>query len=78
MKTVATVIVTGLLTAGAIVGGTFGFLYAGGNIKIEKDEQAHSKQVIIDGEIQEDSNWIELKGYKISIDLLDGAYVPTK
>ena len=78
MKTVATVMITGLLTAGAIVGGAFGFLYAGGNIKIEKDEQTHSKQVIIDGEVQEDSNWIELKGYKISIDLIDGAYVPTR
>lgn len=74
MKTLETAIVTSVLTAVAIVGGTFGFLYGGGNIKIERNEQMHSKQVIIDGETTKDSKWIELKGYCVSIDLKDEVY----
>ena len=55
MKKEVYIYATSILTAVAIVGGTFGFLYGGGNIKIERNEQIHSKQVIIDGETTKDS-----------------------
>lgn len=54
---------------------TFGMVILGDNIKIERVEETHNRTVIEDGVVVNDSNWTEVLGYNVSIDLKDGAYI---
>ena len=54
---------------------TFGMVILGDNIKIERVEETHNRTVIEDGIVVNDSNWTEVLGYNVSIDLKDGAYI---
>lgn len=54
---------------------TFGMIILGDNIKIERVEETHNRTVIEDGIVVNDSNWTEVLGYNVSIDLKDGAYI---
>ena len=53
----------------------FGIMFLGNNIKIERVEETHNRTVIEDGIVVNDSNWTEVLGYNVSIDLKDGAYI---
>ena len=54
---------------------TFGMVFLGDNIKIERVEETHNRTVIEDGIVVNDSNWTEILGYNVSIDLKDSAYI---
>ena len=54
---------------------TFGMIFLGDNIRIERVETTHNRTVIEDGKVASSSNWTEVLGYNVSIDLQDDAYL---
>ena len=62
-----------VLTLVAVAG--IGYAVLGNNIKIEKRTEDHNKTVIVDGKVASSSNWTEVLGYEVSIDVQDGAYI---
>ena len=62
-----------IITLVAVAG--IGYKMIGDNIKIERVEQDHNRTVIVDGVVCEDSNWTEVLGYNVTIDIADGTYI---
>ena len=75
MKTFRTIIITGMVTIliGVIFVGKF--LLDEGIVTIQKKSTGHEKVVMIDGVVTEQTNWSELLGYTVSIDVKDSAYI---
>jgi len=75
MKTFRTIIITFLVT---VIVGTVGvglFLFNEGIVSIDKRDVNHTKTVMIDGVVTQETNWSELMGYEVKIDVVDGAYI---
>ena len=75
MKTFKTIVVTAIVTMALTMIGVGAFLYNEGILTIEKRDVGHSKQVIVDGVLTEETSWTELVGYKFRIDVVDEAYI---
>ena len=74
MKTFKTVLATVFVTIGLILVLVGKFLFDEGIVSVEQRVQDHSKVVMIDGEVTEETFWNELLGYTVSIDVVDSAY----
>lgn len=75
MKTFRTIMITFMVTV--IVGavGVAAFLFNEGIVTIDKRGVEHTKTVMIDGVVTQQTNWSELVGYEVKIDVVDGAYI---
>ncbi len=70
-----TIMATFMVTMVAVVIGVSVFLLNNGIVTIEKRDVNHTKTVMIDGVVTEETNWSELMGYEVKIDVVDGAYI---
>lgn len=75
MKTFRTILATMIITVGIVMGLVGKFLFNEGIVTVEKVSTDHSKVVLIDGEVTEESYWSELMGMKFNIDVVDSAYI---
>lgn len=75
MKTFKTIIVTMMFTilVGAI--GVTAFLFDQGIVTVRETSTGHSRKVYIDDVLTEETNWNELLGYTVRIDVVDEAYI---
>ena len=74
MKTFRTVIVTMMITLGVVLVLVGKFLLGEGIVTIQQKSTNHEKVVMVDGQVTEQTNWDELLGYTVSIDVVDSAY----
>lgn len=70
-----TIMATFMVTMVAVAIGVSVFLLNNGIVTIEKRDVNHTKTVMIDGVVTEETNWSELMGYEVRIDVVDGAYI---
>lgn len=75
MKTLRTIFVTMVVTMVVATVGIAIFLFNEGIVTIEKRDVNHTKTVMIDGVVTQETNWSELMGYEVKIDVVDGAYI---
>lgn len=75
MKTFKTIVKTFIFTVVFMAGVIFVYLFKGGNISITKESTDHSRIVIEDDKVTENTRWTELKGYNLNINILDGTYI---
>ena len=75
MKTFRTVVVTMVITMMVVAVGVGAFLFNEGIVTVSKRDVNHTKTVMIDGVVTEETNWSELMGYEVKIDVVDGAYI---
>ena len=75
MKTFRTIVVTIMVTMVIGVVGVGAFLFNEGIVTIDKRGVEHTKTVMIDGVVTQQTNWSELVGYEVKIDVVDGAYI---
>ena len=75
MKTFRTIMVTFVVTMLVVAVGVGTFLLNEGIVTISKRDVNHTKTVMIDGVVTEETNWSELMGYEVKIDVVDGAYI---
>lgn len=75
MKTFKTIMITLMVTVIVVTVGAVGFLINEGIVTIDKRDVNHNKTVMIDGVITESTDWSELLGYEVKIDIVDKAYI---
>ena len=75
MRTFKTIMITFIVTIGIVAGVIGTFLFNEGIVTIQKRDVNHTKTVMIDGVVTEQTNWSELMGYEVKIDVVDGAYI---
>lgn len=70
-----TIMVTFMVTMIAVAIGVGAFLFNEGIVTISRRDVNHTKTVMVDGVVTEETNWSELMGYEVKIDVVDGAYI---
>lgn len=75
MTTIKTILITFVVTVLVATVGVGAFLFNEGIVTISKRDVNHTKTVMIDGVVTEETNWSELMGYEVKIDVVDGAYI---
>lgn len=75
MKTFRTIMVTFVVTVLVAAVGVGAFLFNEGIVTISRRDVNHTKTVMIDGVVTQETNWSELMGYEVKIDVVDGAYI---
>lgn len=75
MKTLKIMMVTFVVTVMVAVVGVAIFLFNEGIVTIQKRDVNHTKTVMIDGVVTQQTSWNELLGYEVRIDVVDSAYI---
>lgn len=75
MKTFRTIMVTFMVTVFVAMIGIGSFLFNEGIVTIQRRDVSHNKTVMVDGVVTESTDWNEILGYEVKINVVDSAYI---